>query len=102
MELIRKRCWLRHRFHEGWNFCPLCNAPLVWVYDDEEWIPCDREMILFKRDLDGKVMVVSERTLKDYCVIYEPGMDGNFKPGLLPHVYSCDKLSGYAGIKIER
>ena len=98
----RKRVWLKHRYHEGWEFCPLCHAPLRWIYDDEMWIPCDRVPVLFKRELDGNMSIVTEGTLKDYCTLYVPGAEGNYKQGLLPHVYSCDRLDGWFGIKIER
>lgn len=98
----RKRCWLKHKYREEWEFCPLCHAPLRWFYDGDEWIPCDREPINFKRDIEGKLLIVSERKLKDYCTVYTPGAEGQFRLGLLPHVYSCDALSGYHGIKIER
>jgi hypothetical protein len=98
----RRRCWLKHKYRENWDFCPLCNAPLRWFYDGEEWIPCDREPVSFKRGLEGDVLIVSESTLKNYCILYAPGDKGQFRLGLLPHVFSCDELHGYHGVKVER
>ena len=40
--------------------------------------------------------------MAENCKIYTPGDTGNFKLGLLPHVYSCDGLNGYHGIKVTR
>ena len=98
----RKRCWLKHKYKEDFDFCPLCHAPIRWVYVDEVWVPCDREPITYQRDLDGKLMVVEKGELKKYCKEYRPGDKGQFKLGLLPHVFSCDGLPGYNGVKIER
>ena len=102
MLIVRKRCWMHHKYKEDFDRCPLCSAPLRWVYVDDEWTPCDREPITYKRDLDGKLIIYDGKELLKYCDIYKPGDTGNFKLGLLPHVFSCDALEGYHGQKIER
>lgn len=65
-------------------------------------MPCDREPITYMRDLEGKLMVYDGNELKEYCTMYKPGDAGKCKLGLLPHVFSCDGLNGYHGIKINR
>ena len=100
--LERKRCWMHHKYKEDFDRCPLCNAPIRWVYADEQWTPCDREAVTYKRDLEGKLLIYDGKELKDYCKLYSVGDLGQFKIGLLPHVYSCDELKGYHGIKVDR
>ena len=100
--LERKRCWMHHKYKEDFRRCPLCNAPIRWVYSDEQWTPCDKEAVTYKRDIEGKLRIYDGRELKDYCKLYSVGDSGAFKMGLLPHVYSCDGLKGYHGIKVDR
>lgn len=98
----RKRCWLHHRYKEDFDRCPLCNAPIRWVYVDGEWTPCDREPITYQRGLEGKLLIYDGKELKDYCKEYKNGDSGRFRLGLLPHVFSCDCLKGWHGVKVER
>lgn len=102
MYIERNRCWLRHRHKEEWDRCPLCNAPIRWIYVDSEWTPCDREGVTYKRDFEGDLLIYDGNGLKDCCKLYSVGDSGRFKIGLLPHVYSCDELKGYHGIKVDR
>jgi len=100
--IMRQRVWLKHFRREDWEFCPLCEMQLRWVYDGVYWIPCDREPILFKWELDGKFSIVKNRQLVDGCVIYSGGDSAGFELGLLPHVYSCWDLKGWHGVKYEQ
>ncbi|GEM_PF-7005206 len=97
MNLERKRCWLTHYRREDWEYCPLCNAPIRWMYDGDLWIPCDREPVRFSRGIDGNLTIVAGGGTLDYCMLDDGG-----RLGLLPHVYSCDSLNGWHGVKIER
>ena len=97
----RKCCWMYHKYREYWEYCPLCNAPIRWQYEDEGWVPLDREPIRFVRGIEGKMNISDGRHLLDYCMIYKDQVQTP-RMGLLPHVYSCHKLKGFHGIKIER
>ena len=100
--LMRNRCWLKHRYKEDWEVCPLCRTPIRWVYSDGEWTPCDREAISYVRDLDGKLIIYNGKELIEYCKAYTKGMNNSVRMGLLPHVFSCDELKGYHGVKVLR
>lgn len=98
---MRSRVWLKHKHKELWTNCPLCNAPIRWTYDGENWIPCDREPVSFEHCYDGtEVMIVHHKML-----VHGTLNISNFETrimGLLPHVYSCDELNGWEGKKVER
>ena len=98
---MRSRVWLRHNRKELWKECPLCNAPIRWVYDGESWIPCDREPISFELCFDEKhIKIVHGR-----CLVHgtlEIKHPETRIMGLLPHVYSCDALDGWCGKKVNR
>ena len=98
----RDRVWLKHHHREPWEYCPLCAAPLRWVYDGDQWIPCDREPALYTRNIDAKALIVVKKELVGNCEIWEPGKHGKYSLGLLPHVYSCDLLDGWGGVKVRR
>lgn len=98
----RNRCWMKHRYREEWERCPMCGAPLRWMYDGDEWIPCDREPVRYFRDISGKLSVMQGRSLLDYCVLAESTVEKRTRLGLLPHVYSCGALDGWHGVKVER
>ena len=100
--LIRKRCWISHKYKEDWEFCPICHAPLRWIYADDNWTPCDREAVTYTRDLDGKLLIYDGKELLKYCSLYKNGDKGIMKMGLLPHIFSCDGCNGYHGTKIVR
>lgn len=99
---MRLRVWLKHNHKEDWHNCPACNTPLKWVYDGENWVPCDREPIYYKWTMGGNFKIFKNRELLDGCEIYKSGDGKGFTMGLLPHVYSCFDLNGYGGVKYVR
>lgn len=99
---MRLRVWLKHNKKEEWERCPLCNMPLRWSYDGLEWIPCDKEPILYKFDLIGEFKIIKKRELIDNCIIYKGGNTTGYSYGLIPHIYTCYDLDGWKGAKFVR
>lgn len=98
---MRSRVWLKHKRKEDWKHCPLCNAPIRWVYDGDDWIPCDREPVSFEPCYDGtEIMIVHSKVLVNGTLNIK--IPETRIMGLLPHVYSCDDLDGFHGKKVER
>lgn len=99
---MRKRVWLTHNRREDWQHCPMCQQPIRWVYDGINWIPCDREPVMYKWDLGGRFYIVRNRELVKGCEIYAGGGSAGYRMGFLPHVHSCDHLNGWEGAKYDR
>lgn len=98
---MRSRVWLKHKHKEMWTNCPLCNAPIRWVYDGDVWIPCDREPVSFEYCFDeNRIHIVYGKMLIHGTLKIEHPETRIM--GLLPHVYSCDELDGWEGKKVER
>ena len=97
---MRSRIWLKHKYRED-DFCPLCGGKLKWVYDGDVWIPCDSAPVLFRFEKGGRVQIVKNRQIYSGCELFKGGGNGYIR-GLLPHVYSCQDLCGWGGVKIER
>ena len=93
MMTLRERPWLTHRRRPDWNLCPLCQAPIKWIYDGIVWIPCDREPVLVYPRLGRKRAVVRRELLED-CAYYANGPIAGETPVLAhePHIFTCDHL----------
>lgn len=91
--LWRDRLWMKHRHKGDYDFCPLCYAPIKWVYDGIDWIPCDQEPVLIYPH-QGKETAVIRRELLFDCKLYSQGIMPNLRPveALRPHVFTCHEL----------
>lgn len=91
--IFRDRLWLTHRRKLDTDFCPLCFAPIKWIYDGILWIPCDREPILVYPYAGDKKAVI-RRELVNHCALYSDGILEGIKPVLahMPHVFTCETL----------
>lgn len=93
--LWRDRLWLTHRHKRNEPFCPLCFAPIKWVYDGAVWIPCDQEPSLGYPGRGHKTAVYHRELLRDMWLYRDGPLDGE-RPVevLIPHVFTCNKLKG--------
>ena len=90
----RQRLWLKHKYREETNHCPLCGASIKWIYDGDSWIPCDKEPVYYMLDYHSRICIVRRKTLVEGVRIYNPAMDiRQCQMGLLPHVYSCTETN---------
>ena len=93
--LFSPKVWPTHRRREYFDDCPHCGAPLKWVYDGVEWMPCDKEPVLFIHHPEGKSTVIYRRTAHTGCLVYARG-DKRFaeapKMGHTQHYYTCPRL----------
>ena len=89
----RERLWLTHRRRGADDFCPLCFAPIKWVYDGIDWIPCDKEPVLAYPGEGSKKAVIS-RNLRNDCWLYADGSLPGKIPvdALQPHIFTCQGL----------
>ena len=70
----------------------MCGLPVRWVHiDTGEWVPCDREPVLFLPG-KGKMWLVKRGELLFDCRIYRPGDSGKPVYGLDPHVFTCSRM----------
>lgn len=88
--------WKTHKRREEYTVCPHCGKPLRWIYDGYEWIPVDREPVMFIHHPDGKNNVVYNRKIYENCLLYKKG-DVRFDnvcplTGNVQHYYTCDVL----------
>ena len=87
--------WKRHKKRLYINNCPHCGKELKWIYDGDEWLPCDREPVLFTMHPTGSQTVVYDRKELPYCVIYrksDPRCQGTPFRGNVQHYYTCSVL----------
>ena len=91
--LFRERLWLTHQRRLDEDYCPLCFAPIKWVYDGSKWIPCDREPALAYLG-KGFKKAVYKRELIDRVWLYRDGAIPGESPVevLIPHVFNCEEL----------
>lgn len=93
---MRDRCWKTHKKREPWDSCPLCDQPLKWVYNGVEWMPCNREPILFILHPKGRNAVVYRRRIYDNAILYQPNNNVFYKQqplqGYMQHYYTCPVL----------
>lgn len=82
--------YLKYRHRSNYDFCEDCSSPLKWVYDGDNWIPCDTEPVLFYPGKGHKTVIYKRRIIKD-ALIYAPGMEYGDAPvyGLTPHMFNC-------------
>lgn len=91
--LWRERLWLMHKRKRDEPFCPLCFAPIKWVYDGTVWIPCDQEPALGYPGRGNKTAVYQRELRKDVRLYREgPIEGGNPVEVLIPHVLTCEIL----------
>lgn len=95
MITLRNRIWLTHRHRLEYDFCPLCNNPLKWIYDGSVWVPCDREPILVYPGKGNQKAVIRRKLVQD-CCLYADRVLAGIRPveGHRPHVYTCTELHG--------
>lgn len=87
--------WKRHKRRDDFNECPHCGAPLRWIYDGIDWLPCDTEPVLFRMHPEGKSTVVYRRAELANCILYSAkDRKGTGEPlwGHVQHYYTCSVL----------
>lgn len=86
------RVWMTHK-RRGEDMCPLCYAPLRWIYDSTEWIPCDVEPILVYLCAGNKSAVVKRELLRDVALYADVKIKG-VRPvsAHRPHVCTCPDI----------
>lgn len=87
------RLYLKHKRRSDENFCPLCFAPIKWIYDGFDWIPCDREPILVYSDSGEKSAVIKKKLCRNVALYADGAIEGK-KPvsAHRPHVCTCENL----------
>ncbi len=87
--------WKRHKHRENFNFCPHCEKPLKWIYDGDQWLPCDDEPVLFSMHPEGKLTIVFEKKVLENCLLYKRGdkrCAGSPLWGYQQHYFTCEWL----------
>ena len=87
--------WKKHKHREQWDNCPHCEGPLKWIYDGFDWIPCDKEPVLFVMHPDGKYKLIYEKAELSNCLLFRKG-DKRITTSPLwghqQHYYTCPWL----------
>ena len=88
--------WKTHRKREDFEVCPHCGKPLKWIYDGIEWMPCDKDPVMFILHPAGWRSVVYNRQVYNSCLLYRKG-DKRFDGvhplmGNMQHYYTCEVL----------
>lgn len=87
--------WLSHKRRQYIKTCPHCGKEIVWICDGIDWMPCDKEPVLFSIVPDGKLKIVYHRKVLSGCDLYRRGDDRfDKKPlwGRQQHYYTCPVL----------
>lgn len=96
----RKRLWRFHKYRDNEDFCPLCYAPVRWIFDREKdmWCPCDESPAMYITDKNGTQVDIYSRWRKPIKAVLYNSWDKRFTPdkvkyGYVPHVYTCEVLT---------
>ena len=94
MIILKPLIWKTHNKRLYTNKCPHCGKDIKWIFDGCDWLPCDKEPVLFIMHPEGKKQIVYKRTVYENCLIYQKG-DPRFGvplQGNIQHYYPCEFL----------
>lgn len=97
--------WKKHKRRPYENECPHCGAPLKWIYDGTEWLPCNKEPVLFATHPDGKLCIIYKKKELNNCILYakgDPRTVGVPLWGHQQHYYTCPVLKAHRAEYIKR
>ena len=91
--MTTQRVWMKHRRKPEWEMCPRCFSPLKWIYDGFDWIPCDREPVLFYPNIGDKHIVYRKELISN-AALYRDKKRPALIPctGHRPHVCTCEEI----------
>lgn len=87
--------WKKHKHRDEFKNCPHCGAPLKWIYDGFDWIPCDKEPVLFTMHPEGRLTIIYNKQEISNCLLYvrgDPRTVGVPSWGHQQHYYTCPWL----------